>query len=214
MAQPSRSGNAARRVSDALTAPLHLIFPTILLMTITAGAYLYGDTRVAWLGAVIGEWLTLGHLLLPLTFLAIHITNRRYGAGYAFAQIVSAWAFGAAILWSMRGHLPFVASGALPDARELFAFGSALLLAQIMAVLVFDVTRGPRWWQAPFFASLWGGVVMSLIAFPVAYSGTPVDWIGHMVIYLGITSAAAFALVIPYWAIRGIVPPLSGFGGY
>lgn len=211
---PRSGGGTGRRIADALLAPLHLILPIALLIATSAAVFLYTDMPVAWLGDETAKWLTLGHLLIPLTFLAIHITNRRYGAGYALTQVIGAWALGAAAVWSERADLAGLIHHPLPMMREVLAFGGALFLGQIFAVLVFDRTRGPRWWQAPLFASLWGSVIFCLLAFPAAYAGSSIDWIGEMTTYLGIMIGASIAMLIPYWAIRGIVPPMSGFGGY
>ena len=205
---------AAGRLVAALSALLQLVLPVILLMALGATALLYGDQPVTWLGSANARWLTLGHLIVPLTFFAIHLTNRRYGAGYALAQIVLAWLLGAAVLWSAIDDLSLLAGRPLPALNEIVGFGVALFLAHLFSVLVFDRTRGPRWWSAPFQASLWGGVVFCLIAFPAAYLGTSADWFGPMLTYAGILGAAALVLLVPYCALRSVVPPLSGFGGY
>lgn len=207
-------GMAHRRLAVALAALLQLVLPVILLMALGAAALLYGDQPVTWLGPVNAQWLTLGHLMIPLTFFAIQLTNRRYGAGYALGQIVLAWLLGAAVLGASIDDLPLLAGRALPALNEILAFGGALFFAHLFSVLVFDRTRGPRWWSAPFQASLWGGIVFSVIAFPAAYMGTSVDWSGPMLTYAGIMGAAAVVLLVPYCALRSAVPPLSGFGGY
>ncbi len=212
VAAPSSNAATARRYAGALLAPLQLILPIALLMTILSASFIYGNMRADWLG--VPAWLTLGDLLVPLTFLAIHVTNRRYGAGYALAQVVGAWAFGLAAIWAARSDLGLLVSRPLPQMREALAFGGALFLGQIFAVAVFDRTRGPKWWQAPLFASFWGGVILCLIGFPAADIGTATDWTTPMLSYLGVMTAAAIVLVGPYWAIRGIVTPTSGFGGY
>lgn len=210
-ASPSRQAHG-RRFAGALLAPLQLVLPVALLMTISAASFLYGDVSAGL--PEIGPWLTLGDLLVPLTFLAIHITNRRYGANYALAQVIGAWAFGAAAIWAPRNDLGVLISRPLPAMREMIAFGGALFLAQIAAVAVFDGMRGPRWWAAPLYASLWASVILCIVGFPAAYVATATGWTTPMFIYLGVTVVEAITMLIPYWAIRGIVPPLSGFGGY
>lgn len=214
MATSHRNHGAARRVADILLAPVHLILPVTLLIAISAAAYFYGDTQIGWFANTAAQWVTLGHLLLPLTFLAIHITNRRYGAGFALAQVAGAWVLGLAAWWYGRDDLAQFITRGLPEAREVLAFGGALFFVQIFAILIFDRTRGPRWWQAPFFASLVGGLLLCLLAFPAAYAGTDIDWITRMAVYLGVNAGAAIVMLLPYWSIRGMVPPLSGFGGY
>lgn len=201
-----------RRFAGALLAPLQLVLPIALLMTISAAAFLYGDVSAGV--PQIAPWLTLGDLLVPLTFLAIHITNRRYGAGHALAQVIGAWAFGIAGIWATRNDLGALITHPLPGLREMIAFGGALFVAQIVAIAVFDGMRGPKWWAAPLYASLWASVILCVAGFPGAYAGTAADWITPMLVFLAVTIAEAVAMLIPYWAIRAIVPPMSGFGGY
>lgn len=212
--RPAAGPGTARRLALVVGALLQLVLPVLLLIALGAVSFLYGDRSVTWLGAASAGWLTLGHLIVPLTFFAIHLTNRRYGAAYAFAQTVLAWVLGVAALRAAQSDLPALAGRALPDLHEALAFGGALLIGQIFSVLVFDRTRGPRWWQAPFFASLSGGILFCLIAFPLAYIGTEVDWFGPMLTYAGIMAAAGLLLLVPYCLLRRIVPPMSGFGGY
>lgn len=193
---------------------LQLALPVVLLGSLGALAFLYGDQPAPWFGPSVAEWLTVGHLIVPLTFFAIQITNRRYGAGYAFAQIVLTWALGGIVLAAAGLGLPVLGGRILPGMNEVFGFGAALFVAQLFSVLIFDRTRGPRWWVAPLLASMWGGVLFCAIAFPLAYSGTAIDWSPRLLVYAEIMAAASVLLLLPYWFLRRIVPPLSGFGGY
>jgi uncharacterized PurR-regulated membrane protein YhhQ (DUF165 family) len=212
--EPRAEAVASGRFRDGFVVLFQLALPVLLLMALGAAAFVYGDRPVAWLGMHTAQWLTLGHLMVPLTFFAIQLTNRRYGAGYAVAQIVLAWAIGAAMSWAILADLPGLLGRTLPDAHTALAFGGALFLAQLFSVLVFDRTRGPRWWTAPFLSTLWGGLLLCLIAFPVVYMGTAVDWFACLAVYAGVMAAAAVLLLVPYWLLRRVVPPLSGFGGY
>ena len=87
-------------------------------------------------------------------------------------------------------------------------------MAQLFSIVVFDRLRGPQWWQAPFFASLFGGIALALVAYPAAYLGTGAEWLVPMMTYMGVTVAAAIVLLVPYWLLRGMIAPLPGFGGY
>ena len=202
------------RLFRALEAILPLVLPVLLLGLLGALAFLYGDRPVIWFGPATAQWLTIGHLILPLTFFAIELTNRRYGAAHAFAQIGLTWTLGGFLLFAMVQDLPVLAGRALPPVNEIAGYGSALFVAQLFSVFVFDRTRGPRWWMAPLQASLWGGLLFCLIAFPLAYNGTAVDWFARLAIYAQITMAASVLMLVPYWLLRRVVPPLSGFGGY
>jgi uncharacterized PurR-regulated membrane protein YhhQ (DUF165 family) len=193
----------------ALAALLRLVLPVVLLLTAGAACIVYSDIPVEGLGTFAGKPLSLGLALLPLTFFVIHLTNRRYGASYAFAQIVAAWAVAIAMLPSM---LPLLPSGL--DARVVAGVCAGLFVAQILAVVLFDGLRGPTWWRAPFFASLIGGIALCLIGFPAAFSGTGAHWSGEMLGYMGLTSGEAVLLLVPYALLRSLVPPRPGYGGY
>lgn len=203
-------------IGHTFTAALRLVVPVLLLITVGAAAFLYSSEQEAWLGNIDvgGKLLSLGLVLLPLTFFVVHLTNRRYGAGYAIAQIFSAWMLVFGTLPYTKNDLTMLLGGALPDMRLVVAFGFGLLIAQIVSIFVFDRLRGPHWWQAPLFASVLGEVAMCLVAYPLAYAGTGIAWTNPMFDYMGVLAAAAVVMVVPYWLLRSVVPPLSGFGGY
>ena len=201
-----------KRIGRVLGAFLRLVVPVLLLVTLGGASFVYAGTP-APIGYV-QSWMNIGLLLLPLSFLAVHLTGRRYGAGYAFAQVLLAYAaiIGAALL--ARDNIVALLGESHTSLRVLTGFGAGLFGGYLVAIFLFDRMRGPRWWQAPLIASLCGGAVLSVIAFPAAYAGTGIDWTGRMLDYMAITSLAALVLIIPYWMMRPLVPPRSGFGGY
>lgn len=212
-----RSGGAGETggaIFQAAQALLQVILPVLLLVALGAAAFLYGDRPVTWFGTEQAQWLSVGHLVILLTFFAIALTNRRYGAGYAFAQVLMAWLVGGAALWLAAADLPHLAGRVLPALPTVVGFGTGLFFAQLFSVIVFDRTRGPRWWTAPFQAFLWGGLLLCLIAFPLTYMGTAVDWMHRLAIYAEIIVASSLLLLVPYWILRPVFPPQSGFGGY
>jgi uncharacterized PurR-regulated membrane protein YhhQ (DUF165 family) len=186
------------------------------LATVGAAAFLYGDQPVRLLGILDagGQPFTAGILALPATFFVVQLTNRRYGAGYALAQVLLAAALALAAIFAMREDLALLHMGEMPEWRMVAGFGGGLFVAQLVAIFVFDRLRGPQWWQAPLFSSLFGGIVLGVVAYASVYAGTDVAWTGPMTSYIGATSAAAVAMVIPYWMLRSLIEPLSGFGGY
>jgi len=187
---------------------MRLIIPVLLLLSVGAASVAYANQGVEVPG---NSWMSLGLALLPLTFLAVHLTNRRYGPVYAFCQVLLAWGIGVSVVVGGGEHsvseVPVIT-------REALGFAVALFLAQIVAVFVFDRLRGPQWWQAPLLGSLFGGIVLSLLAFPLAYAGTTPDWTSRMIDYVTWTSVMSLGLLIPYWMMRSFVRPRSGFGGY
>lgn len=192
----------------SLTAALRLVLPVLLLTATLAVCTVYNAISVEGLSTFAGRPATLGLALLPATFFVVHLTNRRYGAAYAFAQVAVTMLLGVGL---QRSIWPLSDTGAM---RAALALGVAFFFAQSFAIVVFDGLRGPRWWTAPLLASVAGGIVFSVILFPAAFAGGSVAWMHEMVGYLAYTSLAAVLLLVPYALIRSIIPPSAGYGGY
>jgi uncharacterized PurR-regulated membrane protein YhhQ (DUF165 family) len=210
-----RRENVWTKSGDMFRAMARLIVPVITLLLSFAAIYLYLDTPATSLvGSVEGQWLTVGHLLLPFSFLTVHLTNRRYGPSYAFAQVVPALAAAAAFVMfavpRLGDVMPFKIA---PDLRVAVAFGGAFFVASFLSIIVFDGARGPRWWMAPLLGMVSGVLFFCLAFYPAAYAGvTP--WIHQMLLHMELLMAAAILMLIPYWSLRGIVRPMPGFNGY
>lgn len=201
------------RIGDGFRAMGRLILPVTALLLAFAAVYLYLDTPMPFLPAE-ARWLSLGQLLVPVCFLSVHLTNRRYGPSYAFAQIVVALAAAAAfVLFAVPQLGDLVPITIVPDMRAALAFGGAFLGAGFLSIVVFDGARGPRWWTAPLFGLLSSAVLFCLIYYPAAFAGAA-DWTGQMLTHMEWLSAIAVLLLIPYWTLRGVVRPMPGFGGY
>jgi hypothetical protein len=209
--RPQEDTSVFKRAGHTLAADARLVIPVLLLATLGGASFVYAGTRAPVLPQ---PWMNVGLLVLPLTFLAVHLTSRRYGAGYAFAQLVLTYAAVTALAVFAEPYVTLALGEQHAASREIVGFAAGLFVAHLVAIFLFDRLRGPQWWQAPLFASLVGGVVLCLVAFPVSYLGTDIDWTGRMLDYMAVTSIAAVLLVIPYWVFRPLVPPRSGFGGY
>jgi uncharacterized PurR-regulated membrane protein YhhQ (DUF165 family) len=204
-----------RRVAKGLTALARIVVPVTFLSMSLAAMYLYLDHALPYFADAQGRWLTVSHLLLPLAFLCIHLTNRRYGPSYAFAQIVATCGLCGAIIlfgWEQLRHL--LPASVVPSAREAVSFTGAFFAAGFISIITFDGARGPRWWIAPLLSSLVAGVSFVMIFYPAAFAGTATPWGIHLALHGGILVGAAFVGLVPYWLLRGLVPPLPGFGGY
>lgn len=203
------------KFADVFQAVGRLIVPVIMLLLSFAAVYLYLDTPVTVLvGSTDGQWLTLGHLLLPLSFFAVHLTNRRYGPSYAFAQVVIALALGAVfVLFAVPQLGGLIAFKFVPDLRTAGSFAGAFFLASFISIVVFDGARGPRWWIAPLLGMASAVTLFCLIYYPAAYAGvTP--WTHQMLLHMELLMAIAVLALIPYWLLRGFVRPMPGFNGY
>jgi uncharacterized PurR-regulated membrane protein YhhQ (DUF165 family) len=186
-----------------------LVLPVLFLLIAGAACVIYSNASALGLGSFAGRPISVGLALLPLTFFVVHMTNRRYGASYAFAQVIIAWAIG---MFALPSLLPMMSPA--PDTRVVAGFGTALFIAQLVSVFVFDRLRGPAWWKAPLIASLVGGLLFCLIAFPTAFAGTELNWSRDMFEFTELAVGASIVLLIPYGLLRSLVPPRSGFGGY
>lgn len=216
-AHVGRNSEYSRGVlGEMFLAIARLVFPISLLVIAAAAALIYGNESAPWLGDIDvgGKPFDTGLLALPLTLFIVQLTNRRYGAAYAFVQVLGAVAAMIAAFIYINDDLMLLRGAPLPATRFIAAFGIGLLVAQLFSIFVFDRLRGPRWWQAPFFASLFGGIALALVAYPIAYLGTGSDWLVPMMSYMGIMIAASIVLLVPYWLLRGMIAPMSGFGGY
>ncbi|HWA91947.1 MAG TPA: VUT family protein [Rhizomicrobium sp.] len=201
------------RIGEAVRATARLIVPVVALLLSFIAVYLYLDTPVAMMGSD-ASWLTVGHLLVPVCFLSVHLTNRRYGPSYAFAQIVVALAIAVAfVMFAVPQLGELVPFRIAPDLRIAVASGGAFLGAGFLSIVVFDGARGPRWWTAPLFGLVSSVVLFCLIYYPAAYAGAA-EWTHRMLTHMELLAGIAVLLLVPYWSLRAVVRPLPGFGGY
>jgi len=208
-----RRESAWGRAGETFGAVARLFLPVTALLLAFASVYLYLDTPVPF-GIPDAPWLSLGQLLVPVCFLSVQLTNRRYGPSYAFAQIVLALAAAASfVLFAVPQLGDLVPITIVPDMRIALAFGGAFLGAGFLSIVVFDGARGPRWWTAPLFGLVSSAVLFCLIYYPAAYLGVAA-WTTRMLTHMEWLSVIAVLLLVPYWTLRGLVRPMPGFGGY
>lgn len=203
-----------QKIAAAFVAVLRMIFPVLGLLASFAAVYLYRDTPVA-LFENQGPWLTASDLLIPVGFFVVALTNRRYGPSYAFAQVVISFAvLGAVVMLGRDLFDNALRPENMPTMREAAAFALAFFAAGFVSIVVFDGARGSRWWTAPLFAFVAAAMVFSLAFFPVAYAGTDLPWLDHAIKFLMVLMGEGVLLLVPFWAMRGIVPPIAGYNGY
>ena len=203
-------------ITETFLAAMRLVFPVTLLVTAIVAVLIYGGQPARFLGDIdaAGKPFDIAILALPFTFFIVHLTNRRYGGGYAFVQVLATVAVGIAAAMYAADDLTLLRGSALPPSRVIGGFAAALVVAQLFSIVVFDGLRGPRWWQAPLIASLFGGTALALVAYPAIYLGTGIHWLQPMFAYMGLNAASAILMLVPYWLLRPLIAPLPGFGGY
>jgi hypothetical protein len=207
---------------SALHATGILVLPVIGLLIALIATWLYRATAVDFLDGMFGHpsqpvsaWLTVGYMLIGATYFPIHLTNRRYGPSYAIGQILIAWLLVGAGVAALQWNPDLTPQDfVLPSFRLSAGLGFALFFSQIVAAVLFDSTRGVRWWQAPLFGSFWASFVFVLLFYPAAYAGTEIAWLSRTGVHFGVLVGLGVLLLIPYWLCRSLVRPLPGYGGY
>ena len=152
------------RLLPLALAALVLLLPVTLLSVLLAAAYLYADAVLpasSFPAPLQGVTFTIGDLVLPGAWAAVHLTNRRYGAPYAFAQLAAALAVAALVMLVNPGGIDdWVAFMPSLTTRAVLAFGVSFLAANFIAITVFDGLRGPAWWSAPLAGSIAATLVL------------------------------------------------------
>jgi uncharacterized PurR-regulated membrane protein YhhQ (DUF165 family) len=203
-----------QRAQDAALLILKLLVPVLLLLTLLLAVYLYADAAIAagdLYGPTRGVPLTIADLVLPGCWTIIHLTNRRYGPAYAFAQLAAALCLAAAIGLGNPGDIDHWLPP-LPALtwRGVLAFFAAFGIANFVAIVAFDAARGPRWWSAPLAASAIAAFVFSGLYYPLAFGDAPRSALVHFLLYL----AEGVALLAPYYLLRPAMRPLNGMNGF
>lgn len=208
-----RRESFAHKLGTAVALAMRLAVSVAILLAWSAGIYLYRDTPVSLFGD--DAWLTLSHLLVPVGFFCIFLTNRRYGPAYAFAQVVlTAIAIVAWVVFARPLIDALLPLDTIPSVREAAAFAAAFFAASFVSIVVFDGTRGPSWWTAPLFGFLSAAIVFASVYFACLEGGSDTPWVHSAVEYMGALAGVGILLLIPFWMLRSMVRPMSGFGGY
>lgn len=211
--------NLRRRLKGPLRMTARLIVPVLLLVTLLGAAYLYSDDFLLLPRAprlIRNGWLAMSDLVLPAAFYTIHLTNRRFGAGYAFTQLVAGLAILGLVALINPGDIDnWINNTPALTWRAMLAFGAAFLFANFTAIVFFDAARGPRWWTAPLVASFAAALSFSAVYYPAAFAGNAdVAWTDCALVHFAVFFGESLALLLPYYLLRPAMRPLAGMNGY
>ena len=210
------------RVRGVFANGLRLVVPTLILSIILLASYFEMEDGVVALDLFPphlwewnpGYWLTMGHLMLPLSFFAVNLTSRRRGPSFALGQVVLAWMLLGALTYFVMSEFGGMSSESpFPPAQTTLAFVVAFVLAQLVNIRVFDRTRGRTWWGAPFVSILWASLIFVIIFFPVSMMGQGQSFVPRLVIDLVIKTVSAAFLLVPYYLLRPMIKSAPGYGG-
>ena len=196
-----------------------LLLPVLLLTLLLVAAYLYSDALLLLPAAPVmvqKAMPAISDLILPMTWFAIHLTNRRLGAPYALGQLVAGMVLVLLVtLINPYGLNGWINASPALSLRALLVFAPAFFVANFVAIVVFDAARGPRWWAAPLAASFAASLVFSLIYYPAAFAGGgQIAWAPAALVHFALFFAESVLLLAPYWLLRPAMRPIDGLNGY
>ncbi len=218
------------RINPAKSAPstlgtfkilVRMIFPLCALSLVMLASYTTLGEPSAFLDGLLGgtekpsDWLGQGHWILCLSFLVLNLTNRAYGPSFTTTLVFVSWIVLGAVGFYMVNELgpDGLPGGTLPSARVLSAFVVALFLGHLAGVMMFDLTRGPRWYAAPWWGAAGGAALFVILYYGIAHAGTDHPWLNRMGVDLVVKLIMALFMLLPYMALRAAVRPQPGFGG-
>jgi hypothetical protein len=196
-----------------------LLLPVSLLVILLGAAYLYTDDFLILSGApavIQHALLATSDLILPITWFFLNLTNRRYGAPYAFGQLLAALGIFAAVALINPGDVDnWINNNPSLSWRAVLAFGGAFVLATSVGITFFDAARGPRWWTAPLWASFAASFVFSAVYYPAAFAGAQqIAWTDSAMVHFALFFLESVLLLAPYHLLRPAMRPLHGMNGY
>ena len=207
-----------RRWSWALVGLARLALPTALTVILMGAAFLYGDAVLpadSMPLLVRRALVTMGDLILPMSWISIHLTNRRYGPFHAMAQLgLALFVCYFVMLVNPYNIDAWLTVLPAPGIRAALSFGLAFAIANFIGVLVFDGARGPSWWKAPLIASLAVTLTYSAVFYPLAFAGAYDGWTESAWVHDVVFFAVSALLLVPYALLRPAMRPLEGLNGY
>lgn len=206
-----------QRIAGPALIAARLIMPVLLLITLLGAAYLFTDALLVLPDAprsVQNALLARSDLVLPMAWYAIHLCNRRYGAAYAFAQLLVG--LGIVALVALISDINnWINNSPMMSPRAMLAFGASFLFANFIAIIFFDAARGPRWWAAPLAASFAASLVFSAVYYPAAFAGADhLPWTDSALVHFIVFFGESILLLVPYHLLRPAMRPLNGMNGY
>ena len=214
-AERAYGGAAGARLARALklgAAALRLLVPVLLLLTLLLAVYLYADALVVpRLPLLTNASFTIADLVLPGCWTIIHLTNRRYGPLHSFLQLAAALGLAGLIALLNPGDidhwLPVLPALSL---RAVLAFFAAFAIANFVAIIAFDASRGRRWWSAPLAGSAVAAFIYAGLYYPAAFGFVGADALAHFLLWM----AEGAVLLLPYYLLRPAMRPLNGMNGF
>ena len=137
--------------------------------------------------------LTYGAFSYPIAFLITDLANRSYGKIIARKIVYIGFIIG--ITFTLLFSTNFAD---LISIRIAIGSGTALMVAQLVDVKIFDQLRKKKWFVAPLTSSLVGSIVDTFLFFSIAFYATGVPWFTLSLGDLTVKILVALAMLIPF----------------
>ncbi|WP_306249738.1 hypothetical protein [Parvularcula sp. IMCC14364] len=159
----------------------------------------------------ISNWFSRGDAIMALSIFYLMLVTRSYGSIFTGRLLTLCWLMTAGFVGAMIIFLaPQLVPGDLPSTRFVIGFLSSWYVGQLVAIYVYDYTRGGNWWRAPFYGGVFGFAVQSAIYFPVIYGEAGTLWISWMIIDTAMKCVFCLAFLPAYSAMRRLFRPYLG----
>jgi hypothetical protein len=157
------------------------------------------------------NWLSQGEAFMPLSVFYLILVARRHGGEVATQVAWLSWVMAILILSVLLIYMaPELNADDYPDMRFVAGLAGSWLLGQLVAVSIYDVTRGGKWWRSPLYGALFGFAVQTAVYFFVIYFETTAPWLNWMVADFCIKAVMAVAFLAVYYPLRRSVRAYLG----
>ncbi|WP_370338781.1 hypothetical protein [Parvularcula marina] len=164
------------------------------------------------------QWLSRGDLFFTAGIFLLVLLTRRHGGRVAHQALALAWTAAIILTLLMLIYLaPTLQQSDFPNGRYMLGLVSGWYAGAHVAVAIYDLTRGSRWWRPPFLALAGGLGVQSMIYFFVVYAATGAPWVYWMGTNFMLQLVMSVVFVGLYRTLRHSFRPrsgrVSGYGG-
>ena len=142
--------------------------------------------------------LTYGAFSYPVAFLITDLANRSYGKVVARKIVYVGFIIG--IIFTLFFSTNFAD---LISVRIAIGSGTAVMVAQLLDVQIFDYLRKKKWFVAPLTSSLIGSTVDTFLFFSISFYATGIPWVTLSLGDLAVKIFVALAMLIPFRLLLG-----------
>ena len=144
------------------------------------------------------EILTYGAFSYPVAFLITDLANRSYGKFVARKIVYVGFVIG--IIFTLFFSTNFTD---LISVRIAIGSGTSFMVAQLLAVQIFDQLRKKKWFIAPLISSFIGSTVDTFLFFSISFYATEIPWVTLSLGDLAVKIFVALAMLIPFRLLLG-----------